>query len=49
MKTWDDFVDRVKSQTNSEIAGSPEIALGLASSKGDGGRALIGLGGPEDY
>ena len=31
-------------QSNLEIAGSPEIALGLALSVSLGGRALIGLG-----
>ena len=35
-----------KFQSNLEIAGSPEIALGLALSVSLGGRALIGLGVP---
>ena len=38
-------MDRVKCQSNTEIAGSPEIALGLALEvESIGGRALIGLG-----
>ena len=44
-KLWDEPWIGVKCQSNAEIAGTPEIALGLASGKIIDGRALIWQGG----